>query len=73
MILKCAISSWLMLVVLSYTFSVTFCFTQIWDFTTVLQLQCVTHAEKCSVYLTQQQEIPIQFSVQISESDLKDL
>lgn len=39
----------------------------------VLQLQSVTHAEKCSVYLTQQQEIPIQFSVQISESDLKDL
>lgn len=39
----------------------------------VLQLQCVTHAEKCSVYLTQQQEIPIQFSFQISESDLKDL
>lgn len=39
----------------------------------VLQLQCVTHAEKCSVYLTQQQEIPFQFSFQISESYLKDL
>lgn len=39
----------------------------------VLQLQCVTHAEKCSVYLTQQQEIPVQFSFQISESDLKNL
>lgn len=39
----------------------------------VLQLQCLTHAEICSVYLTQQQEIPNQFSFQISESDLEDL
>lgn len=62
-----------MLAVFGYTFAVTWLHSDMRFHYEVLQLQCATHAEKCSVYLTQQQEIPLQFSFQISASDLKDL